>query len=146
MLAAFQANELNKLGHASLDIGFRYAGNLHRERNILAHRARPQQVEVLKYHADLQTRLAQCFTFCGRNVLPVNGYAAAAWFFQTIQQADKRAFTCAAVTDDPVYLPLCYRQIDVINGRERHLSVVKNLRNIAENDHSYLLSVPLVAV
>ena len=91
---------------------------------------------MLKHHADLQTRLAQGFTFCGRNVLPVDGYAAAARFFQTIQQANKRTFTCAAVTDDPVYLSLCYRQIDIINGRERHLSVVKNLRNIAENYHS----------
>jgi hypothetical protein len=106
ILATFQANQLHQLGHARLDVGFWHAGNLHRESDILAHRARPQQVEVLEHHADFQARLAQRFTLCGRDILPVNGHAAGAGFFQTVQQTNQRAFPCAAVTDNSVNLSL----------------------------------------
>ena len=50
-------------------------------------------------------------------------------------------FSPRRLANNAVYLPLLNRQIDVINGRERHLAVVKDLRNIAENNHSYSLSV-----
>ena len=101
---------------------------------------------MLKHHADLQARLAQRVTFCGGDILPVNGDAPGARFLQTVQQANQRAFPGAAVTDNAVNLSLLYRQIDVINGSQRDLSVVKNLRNIPEYDHSYSLSVSRMAV
>ena len=91
-------------------------------------------------------RLAQRFTLCRRDILPVNGHASGAGFFQTVQQTNQRAFPGSAVADNSVNLSLLYRQIDVINGSQRDLSVVKNLRNIPEYDHSYSQSVPHIAV
>lgn len=76
--------------------------------------------------------------FAAEMSCPLMGHAAACGFFQSIQQTNKSTFTRAAVTDNAVYLPLLYRQIDVINGSECNLPVVKNLRNIAEYNHSYV--------
>ena len=101
---------------------------------------------MLEHHADFQACLTQRFSLRGGDILTVNSDAAGAGLFQTVQQTDKRTFPGPAVTNDPVNLSLLYRQIDVINGCQRQLPVVKNLRNITEYDHSYSLSVTHIAV
>ena len=101
---------------------------------------------MLEHHADFQACLTQRFSLRGGDILTVNSDAAGVGLFQTVQQTDKRTFPGPAVTNDPVNLSLLYRQIDVINGCQRQLPVVKNLRNITEYDHSYSLSVTHIAV
>lgn len=101
---------------------------------------------MLEHHADFQACLTQRFSLRGGDILTVNGDAAGAGLFQTVQQTDQRTFPGPAVTDDPVNLSLFYRQVDVIYGCQRLFPVVKNLRNIAEYNHSYSLSVSHIAV
>lgn len=80
---------------------------------------------MLEHHADFQACLTQRFSLRGGDILTVNSDAAGAGLFQTVQQTDKRTFPGPAVTNDPVNLSLLYRQIDVINGCQRQLPVVK---------------------
>ncbi|MNE16967.1 hypothetical protein D3C80_1099300 [compost metagenome] len=69
--------------------------------------------------------------------MAVNRHIAGRRFFQTVQQANQRTFSGAAIANNSVNLSLLNRQIDVINSGERHFPVVKNLRNIPENNHYF---------
>ncbi len=144
MFAPRQADQLNQLRHPGGDFCFRHARDLHREGDVFIYRTRPEQVEVLEDHADLQPRLAQALTARGGDILTVDGHATLGGLLQAIEQADQSTFPRAAVADDAVNLPLLNRQVHIIHGGNRYLSVVKNLRDIPQDDHFVGVSVMAV--
>ena len=53
LLLAGQVHELQRLGNSRADLMFRLADHLHRKSDILVHRLRGQEAEVLEDCADL---------------------------------------------------------------------------------------------
>jgi hypothetical protein len=54
-----EPNQFQQRPHPLADLAARAASQLQRQRNVVVHRARAQQVEVLEDHADAAARLAQ---------------------------------------------------------------------------------------
>jgi hypothetical protein len=67
-----QPDELEQRQHGGFDLGTARAGQFERQRDVVEHRARRQQVEVLEDHADFAARLAQCAGRQHREIAPAD--------------------------------------------------------------------------
>ena len=82
LCAVGKADNLQTFAHAFVDFVFTPAGNFQWEGHVAGHSAVGEQVELLKYHADVLAGGAQLGGIHGGKVLAVNQHFAAVGAFQ----------------------------------------------------------------
>lgn len=95
-----KADTFEQLQCAGAGLGLGQAGQAQRKGDVVQRGFGPEQVEVLKDHADAAAQGAQAVSIQPGQILPINDDAPAAWGFQPVDQAQQGAFSGPGVTDD----------------------------------------------
>lgn len=113
------------------DVGTARTGQFERQRDVVEHRARRQQVEVLEDHADLAACLAQRTGRQQHQVAPADDDIAFGRPREQVDGAHERALAGAASADDAEHLALRDRQVDIAQRIDPAARAGETLREIA---------------
>ncbi len=130
-----EAHQFEQRQHVRFDLGALQAGQFERQRDVLVHRARRQQVEMLEDHADLAPRLAQLRGGQRGEIATVDDDVAFGRAREQVDGAHERTLARAAAADDAEHLARRNRQIDVVQRLDPAPRSGKTLGDIAYFDH-----------
>lgn len=121
------------------NVGFRPASDLKRQRDVVGRRARRQQVEMLKDHADRTLRQPQLPARERGNITAIDHHAAGGWLFQAIDQPDQTRLPCARSADHASDRSTRNSEIDLLQRLHTRLVAIGRigLRNALEADHGF---------
>ncbi len=126
-----QPDQIEQRQHGGFDVGTARTGQFERQRDVVEHRARRQQVEVLEDHADLAACLAQRTGRQQHQVAPADDDIAFVRPREQVDGAHERALAGAASADDAEHLALRDRQVDVAQRIDPAARAGETLREIA---------------
>ncbi|MCY1228880.1 hypothetical protein D9M72_412240 [compost metagenome] len=130
-----QAHQVQQRQHRRGDLGLGLAGQFQRQRHVLIHRARRQQVEVLEDHADLAACQAQRARVQRCQFLARDDHAAARGPVQQVDGAYQGALAGAAAADNAEDFARRYRQADVPQCMHVARRAREALRQSLQFDH-----------
>src|SRR5450830_1443013 len=108
-----QADQLQQRLYLFCDLRLGQTCQFQRQGDVVIHRVRRQQVEVLEDHADVAARIAQVVGRQRRHVLAVEDDVAGGRTIQQVDGAHQRTLTGTAAADDAEDFSLADGQVDV---------------------------------
>ena len=130
-----QAYQLQQRINALFDVGLGHARQLQRQRGVVIHGARRQQVEVLKHHANFVARGAQLRIAHGHQIAAIHDHLARCGAVEQIDAAHQRAFARARAADDAEDFTLLNGQVDVLERFDRPLGALVGQGQVPNVDH-----------
>src|SRR5690606_17108389 len=100
------------------DLLFRFAGELQGKGDVFPNRAGPEQVKMLKDHADFLAHFPQLALAAFGDGDSIHRDAPRRGLFQAVEQAEQRAFPGAAVPDDAENFAAPDFQSDILEGHD----------------------------
>ena len=91
--------------HTRRNLGFCNPRDLQRHGDVARHRARGQQIEMLKDHAHVAANVAQGATACGADIMRAHQNTTGCRAFQPVHHAQKRGFPRSRAADNPCDRP-----------------------------------------
>ena len=98
-------HQLQQRRHALADFAAAHARQLQRQRRVVKHRARRQQIEMLEHHANLAPRRTQAGWRQRHQIRARHGHPPLCGPVEQIDAAHQRAFARPAAANDAEHLP-----------------------------------------
>ena len=128
-------HQLQQRIDALFDLGLGHARQLQRQRGIVIHGARGQQVEMLEHHANLMARGTQLRIRHGHEVTTIDDHLARSGTVEQVDATHQRALARTGAADDAENLTLLDVQMDVLERLDRPFGALVCQGQIPNVDH-----------